>query len=223
MHPVPKTSLLLAILLAPIGCKYFNDSDSAGAESTTHIARATPSPTPTATPTPTPAPPKPSPGDADTDTSEDGDSESVETSEGQITDAGGDTELQQLYNEHGVKWPMAKNDASPQNYANQSGEASYYTSPQKTASGDYYDPSDLTAAHKKLPFGTLVKCTCEDTGKSVMVMINDRGPFVEGRIIDLSTAAAKKLGIAGRKGTTPVELTILAYPLEKVHKPKEGG
>ena len=64
---------------------------------------------------------------------------------------------------------------------------------KKTASGEKFDMHKLTAAHRTLPFGTRVKVTRIDNGKSVVVKINDRGPFVKGRIIDLSKAAAKKL------------------------------
>lgn len=67
----------------------------------------------------------------------------------------------------------------------------------KTASGDVFYPSQLTAAHRSLPFGTKVKVTNLATSKSVIVTINDRGPFVHNRIIDLSKSAAKAVGIAG--------------------------
>lgn len=76
------------------------------------------------------------------------------------------------------------------------GKASYYADHfqgRKTASGELYHPDSLTAAHKTLKFGTLVKVENIKNGKSVIVKINDRGPFVEGRIIDLSRSAMKKL------------------------------
>lgn len=82
--------------------------------------------------------------------------------------------------------------------ADQKGEASYYADSlhgNTTASGEPYDKSALTAAHRSLPFGTKVKVTYLKTGKSVEVVINDRGPFVEGRIIDLSRASAEKIGL----------------------------
>ena len=66
---------------------------------------------------------------------------------------------------------------------------------KKTASGEAFDMNKLTAAHKKLPFGTMVKVTLIKNGKSVTVRINDRGPYVEGRIIDLSFEAAKQIGL----------------------------
>lgn len=78
------------------------------------------------------------------------------------------------------------------------GKASYYADSlqgNKTASGEPYDKNAMTAAHRTLPFGTPVKVTYLKTGKSVEVAINDRGPHVEGRIIDLSSAAAARLGL----------------------------
>lgn len=77
----------------------------------------------------------------------------------------------------------------------QCGGASWYSLPgNRTASGDRMNPSAMTAAHKTLPFGTKVRVVDQRTGKSILVTINDRGPFVGGRIIDLSKAAATKLG-----------------------------
>jgi rare lipoprotein A len=72
-------------------------------------------------------------------------------------------------------------------------QASYYGEGQGTASGEEFDPTDLTAAHKTLPFGTRVRVTNVATGKSVTVRINDRGPYIEGRCLDLSTAAFEKI------------------------------
>ena len=77
----------------------------------------------------------------------------------------------------------------------QCGGASWYSLPgNRTASGDRMNPSAMTAAHKSLPFGTKVRVKDQRTGKSILVTINDRGPFIKGRIIDLSKAAATKLG-----------------------------
>ena len=78
------------------------------------------------------------------------------------------------------------------------GEASYYANSldgRKTASGELYDKGAFSAAHRSLPFGTKVKVTYLKTGQSVVVVINDRGPFAKGRLIDLSAAAAKKIGL----------------------------
>lgn len=80
---------------------------------------------------------------------------------------------------------------------------------RKTASGERYNQRDLTAAHKTLPFGSTIQVTNMDNGKSVVVRINDRGPFVRGRVIDLSRAAAEKIGMMGT-GTARVELASIS-------------
>ena len=77
-----------------------------------------------------------------------------------------------------------------------------------TANGERFDMRRLTAAHRTLPFGTRVRVTNLENGRMVIVRINDRGPFVAGRIIDLSFAAGKKIGIIGT-GVAPVRLEIL--------------
>lgn len=81
-----------------------------------------------------------------------------------------------------------------------SGVAAYYDKNYhgRTAAGDQYDPEKLTAAHRTLPFGTRLKVTDRKTGRSVEVVVNDRGPFTRGRVLDLSLAAAKQLRILGR-------------------------
>lgn len=79
----------------------------------------------------------------------------------------------------------------------QSGKASYYADSlhgNVTANGEKFNQHALTAAHRKLPFGTKVKVTNKANGKSVVVRINDRGPFVQGRVIDLSKAAFQRIG-----------------------------
>jgi len=93
----------------------------------------------------------------------------------------------------------------------QEGEASYYADSLnggKTASGELYDKDALSAAHRSLPFGTRVKVTYLKTGQSVVVVINDRGPFAKGRIIDLSSAAAKQLGLI-KAGHGMVRLEVI--------------
>lgn len=75
------------------------------------------------------------------------------------------------------------------------GGASWYALTSKTASGERMNPSHLTAAHKSLQFGTKLKVTNQRNGKSVVVRINDRGPFHKGRVIDVSKAAAGQLGM----------------------------
>ena len=79
--------------------------------------------------------------------------------------------------------------------AAQVGVASYYNSGKITANGEPFNPFAMTAAHKTLKFGTIVKVVDLTTGNSVIVRINDRGPFIDGRIIDLSLGAAKIMGI----------------------------
>lgn len=87
----------------------------------------------------------------------------------------------------------------------QSGIASIYAyAGERTASGERARPSGFTAAHRTLPFGTRVRVTNKNNGRSVMVRINDRGPFVRGRVIDLTPAAAHALGF---NGLAPVTLT----------------
>jgi rare lipoprotein A len=90
----------------------------------------------------------------------------------------------------------------------ETGVASYYWQPQALASGGRFNPNAMTAAHKTLPFGTRVRVTDKSSGRSVDVTINDRGPYIRGRIIDLSKAAAASLGITGR-GIAPVSVARL--------------
>ena len=92
------------------------------------------------------------------------------------------------------------------------GVASWYGVPfngRQTASGEIYDMHQLTAAHRTYPFGTIVRVTDQATGKVVNVRINDRGPFVEGRIIDLSYAAAQSIAMPS---TAPVGLEVISMP-----------
>ena len=94
----------------------------------------------------------------------------------------------------------------------QSGKASWYGPGHighKTASGEIFTGQDHTAAHRDLPLGAVVRVKDTRTGRSVVVRINDRGPFVKGRVIDLSERAARDLGITGR-GTGDVTLEVLA-------------
>ena len=99
----------------------------------------------------------------------------------------------------------------PPSEANLTGIASWYGPNfhgKTTSNKEIYDMNDLTAAHNSLPFGTYVVVTNLNNGRSVTVRINDRGPFVKGRIIDLSYAAAKAIEMVGT-GTAPVRLEIL--------------
>jgi rare lipoprotein A len=96
----------------------------------------------------------------------------------------------------------------------QAGVASYYHDRfhgRKTASGAIYNKNVLSAAHKTLPLGSKVKVTDTRTGRSVVVKINDRGPFVKGRVIDLSRAAAKEIGLT-KKGLAKVKVEVLSVP-----------
>ncbi len=86
--------------------------------------------------------------------------------------------------------------------------ASYYWQGQRVASGGRFNPNGMTAAHRTLPFGTKVRVTHARTGRSVIVTINDRGPFIRGRVIDLSRGAASALGIIG-SGVAAVRLAVL--------------
>lgn len=97
------------------------------------------------------------------------------------------------------------------------GEASYYADRfigQRTASGERYDPDALTAAHRSLPFGTRVRVTRLSDGQSVVVRINDRGPFVQGRVIDVSHAAARQLDMM-REGVVSVTVEVISTGRER--------
>jgi rare lipoprotein A len=91
------------------------------------------------------------------------------------------------------------------------GIASYYGdrfAGRPTASGQIFDPGELTAAHRTLPFGSRVLVTSEQTGQSVVVTINDRGPYHGNRVIDLSKEAASRIGLI-RPGKGPVSMSLL--------------
>ncbi len=102
--------------------------------------------------------------------------------------------------------------SAPQETVLGRGSASYYASKfngRRTASGERFDNSDLTAAHRSLPFGSRVRVTNPANGRSVVVRVNDRGPFTRGRLIDVSRAAAEELGMVAR-GHADVELALIA-------------
>ncbi len=93
----------------------------------------------------------------------------------------------------------------------ESGQASYYGNEfqgRKTANGERFDQASLTAAHRTLPFGTRVRVTNTQNGKSVTVRVNDRGPFVKGRVIDLSSSAFKSIA-ALNAGVVPVRIQVV--------------
>jgi rare lipoprotein A len=115
---------------------------------------------------------------------------------------------------------MAKTTSDKISEFTQTGEASWYGPGfhgRKTASGERFNTNDLTAAHKTLPFGTFVRVTNLSNGKTTVVKINDRGPFVKGRIIDLSKAAKEEIGMGG---TAEVKLEVI-NPEEELEKEKE--
>jgi peptidoglycan lytic transglycosylase len=93
--------------------------------------------------------------------------------------------------------------------ASECGSASWYALTSTTASGEKMNPEKLTAAHRKLPFGSKIHVTNTRNGKTVVVRINDRGPFIKGRIIDLSKAAAREIGMV-RAGHSKVCLRVVS-------------
>jgi len=98
--------------------------------------------------------------------------------------------------------------SAPRSTGASDGMASFYRHGSRTASGEKFNPGELTAAHRTLPFGTKVRVTDVTTGKSVTVRVNDRGPFINGRVIDVSHAAAESLGMTG-KGVAKVKLDVV--------------
>lgn len=99
----------------------------------------------------------------------------------------------------------------------QTGEASFYASKfegRKTASGEIFSNEKMTAAHKQLAFGTKVRVTNLENQKTVVVIINDRGPFIKGRIIDVSQKAAKELEFL-QQGTVRVKIEVIPAQLNK--------
>ena len=102
---------------------------------------------------------------------------------------------------------LVTTDASASAHSGQHGMASHYShAGNRTASGERANPGGMTAAHKTLPFGTMVRVTNRRNNRSVVVRINDRGPFVRGRVIDLTTSAARAIGFSG---VAPVALAVL--------------
>ena len=88
------------------------------------------------------------------------------------------------------------------------GVASFYSEGEKTANGETFDPGELTAAHRSLPFGTKLRVTNVTTGQSVTVRVNDRGPFIRGRDVDVSHSAAEALGMVG-DGVAKVKMDVV--------------
>lgn len=106
--------------------------------------------------------------------------------------------------------PRSRSSAPPSGYT-ESGQASFYGDEfhgRKTANGERFDQGKLTAAHKRLPFGSMVRVTNIQNGKSVLVRVNDRGPFVAGRIIDLSSSAFRHIASLSA-GVVPVSIEVV--------------
>ncbi len=143
-------------------------------------------------PAPTATPPAPVPSPTATSTTPNADSSKEDAGDGDVQAAAAD-------------------DPEPASQRTWTGVASWYGDDfagQETASGEPFDPDALTAAHKTLELGSRVRVTSLRTGESVVVRINDRGPYVEGREIDLSRAAAERIGVTDT-GTGDVRLELL--------------
>ncbi len=104
--------------------------------------------------------------------------------------------------------PFAPNKNAAETHVASHGLASFYTEGTQTANGEKFDTQELTAAHRTLPFGTRLRVTNVTTGRSVTVRVNDRGPFVPGRVVDVSYAAAETLGMVGG-GVAKVKLDVV--------------
>jgi rare lipoprotein A len=104
--------------------------------------------------------------------------------------------------------PFASHHEAAETKTASLGVASFYTEGTQTASGEKFDTHDLTAAHPTLPFGTRLRVTNVASGKSVTVRVNDRGPYVPGRVVDVSYTAAETLGMVG-SGVAKVKLDVV--------------
>jgi rare lipoprotein A len=104
--------------------------------------------------------------------------------------------------------PSVSDHSADEAHVTSRGVASFYTEGTQTASGETLDGHELTAAHRTLPFGTRLRVTDVDSGRSVVVRVNDRGPYVHGREVDVSYSAAEALGMVG-KGTAKVKLDVV--------------
>ena len=110
-------------------------------------------------------------------------------------------------------------------HAQTQGKASFYGNGfhgRLTSDGSRYHKDSLTCAHRTLPFGTLLKVTNQKNGKEVVVRVTDRGPFVKGRVVDLSMAAAKELGMVSM-GVAPVTVQKVGHAAPKATKARRGG
>lgn len=119
--------------------------------------------------------------------------------------------------------PSSRRGAVPKR---QVGKASFYGHNffgRKMANGRRMDPKDDNAASKTLPLGTRARVTNLDTGKSAVVTIQDRGPYVDGRIVDLSPATAEKIGLQRKQGLAPVEVVPLEVPEQTAEADNTAG
>ncbi len=107
-----------------------------------------------------------------------------------------------------VRPPFASHDAPSGTKGASQGIASFYSEGTRTASGEKFDANELTAAHPTLPFGTKLRVTNVANGQSVTVRVNDRGPYVPGRVVDVSYSAARTLGMVGG-GVAKVKLDVV--------------
>jgi rare lipoprotein A (peptidoglycan hydrolase) len=96
--------------------------------------------------------------------------------------------------------------------------ASWYQRGRMTASGERFRPNELSVAHRTYPFGTMLRMTNPVTGVSVVARVNDRGPFVKGRSLDVSRAAAERLGMI-RRGCMPLRVEVVSNPLVRTYAP----
>ena len=96
--------------------------------------------------------------------------------------------------------------------------ASWYQSGRMTASGERFRPNELSVAHRTYPFGTMLRMTNPVTGVSVVARVNDRGPFVKGRSLDVSRGAAERLGMI-RRGCMPLRVEVVSNPLVRTYAP----
>jgi peptidoglycan lytic transglycosylase len=107
-----------------------------------------------------------------------------------------------------VRAPFVPHERATGTKTASQGIASFYTEGTQTASGEKFDTNELTAAHPTLPFGTKLRVTNVNNGQSVTVRVNDRGPYVAGRVVDVSYSAARTLGMVG-DGVAKVKLDVV--------------
>lgn len=115
------------------------------------------------------------------------------------------------YDRDNGSWSLYSKSSSGTLSGSFKGHISYYGPGfhgKPTASGEKYDQNDLTCAHKTLPFGTQLKVTLLKTGKSVIVRVNDRGPYIKGRTLDISVKAAKEIGLT-QQGVGEAQIEII--------------